>query len=485
MKEIEIGAKDTVHHWQWHALKAIQICATFSLIVARQHGKSWMQRVILADFIFCFNKRKNPSALVVGLTAAQVYEIIFSPLYRDIFSHLPASIFTKQGDAKSLLRVTIKRTWLDVPDYVTIESCGAGSGNAIRGRTKDLVMIDECSFVPDDTYFSIIRPTVSAVDGKIFLTSTVDPKTGAENWFIKNHNTLKEMNRDGHKTVNAMDFTVYEAQHYTDEWIETEKEVHRRAGKMDKWLQEYENNYMLVMSEEAPFAERVYEIFEQDRVDKSPDFPVALEFPHVYASFDIGKPGNNPCWAWVPHSDGALVLSYKDDDGSQYKALERLLEKYPRSFITVIYPNDANQPSTEDGVTLAQKLEDYIHNNGLTNRMELIVMNKTKSRPALVRGGVEVFKNSKFFVKECREGLEKLGGVRMKKDATTGFISDKDFVKNKNQHAGDGFIYISAALDNYALDYRGNMCYNEPSDLSIQVEGRNLKYTRGDTWRRR
>ena len=478
MKEIHIGAKDTVHHWQWHTLKSIQKCDTFSLIVARQHGKSWMQRAILADFIFRFDGRKNPSALVVGLTAAQVYEIIFSPLYRDIFSHLPASVFTKQGDAKSLLRVTIKRTWLDEPDYVTIEFCGAGSGNAIRGRTKDLVMIDECAFVPDDTYFSIIRPTVSAVGGKIFLTSTVDPKTGAENWFIKNHNTLKEMNRDGHKTVNAMDFTVYEAQHYTDEWIATEKEVHRRAGKMDKWLQEYENNYMIAMTAEAPFAERVYEIFEQDRIDGVTEFPVALEFPHVFASFDIGKPGNNPCWAWVPHGDGALVLSYKDDDGSQYKALERLLKQYPRSYITIIYPNDANQPSVEDGVSLASKIEDYIHNNGLTQRMELIVMNKTKSRPELVRRGVEVFKNSSFFVAECRTGLEKLGAIRMKKDNTTGYISDKDFIKTKMNyhHAGDGFIYIGAALDNYALDYRGGMCYNNPSDLTLQVEGRSLKY---------
>ena len=444
-----------------------------------------MMRTFIADFIFRFNKRRNPHMIVVGKTAAGVYDIIFHKLFVDIFSHLPKSIYTKQGDAKSLIRITIKRTWLTDPDYVTIELCGAGSGNALRGRTADFLLIDEAAFVPEDTYYNILRPTTSAVDGKIFITSTVNPAEGAENWFARNHFTLKEMNAEGDTAVNAMDFDVYQAQHKSDEWIATEKEMHRRAGRLDVWEVEYMNNYMLVMSEEAPFAERVYEIFEQDRVDKSPDFPVALEFPHVYASFDIGKPGNNPCWAWVPHSDGALVLSYKDDDGSQYKALERLLEKYPRSFITVIYPNDANQPSTEDGVTLAQKLEDYIHNNGLTNRMELIVMNKTKSRPALVRGGVEVFKNSKFFVKECREGLEKLGGVRMKKDATTGFISDKDFVKNKNQHAGDGFIYISAALDNYALDYRGNMCYNEPSDLSIQVGGHKPNYNKGTTWRRR
>ena len=286
------------------------------------------------------------------------------------------------------------------------------------------------------------------------------------------------MNRDGHKTVNAMDFTVYEAQHYTDEWIATEKEVHRRAGKMDKWLQEYENNYMIAMTAVAPFAERVYEIFEQDRIDGVTEFPVALEFPHVFASFDIGKPGNNPCWTWVPHGDGALVLSYKDDDGSQYKALERLLKQYPRSYITIIYPNDANQPSVEDGVSLASKIEDYIHNNGLTQRMELIVMNKTKSRPELVRRGVEAFKNSSFFVAECRTGLEKLGAIRMKKDNTTGYISDKDFIKTKMNyhHAGDGFIYIGAALDNYALDYRGGMCYNNPSDLTLQVEGRSLKY---------
>ena len=476
MKEITVGEKHTPKWWQWYAIKAAKEASTFSLIVSRQEGKSWMMRTLLADFIFRFDGRKNPSALVMGLTVAQIYDICFSNMYNDIFSKLPQSIFNKQGDAKSLLRVTIKRTWLEEPDYITIEFCGAGSGNAIRGRTKDFVLIDEAAFVPSDTYFDIVRPTVAEVGGKIFLTSTVDPKEGPDNWFIKNHKAFKIMNEEGDKKVNAKDWDVYTAQHKTDEWIRTEKEVYTRAGKLDSWLREFENNYMIALTAEAPFSEHVHNILDEARRRGTADLQVSFEYPTVFVNVDIGKPGNNPVWCWVPHNGAAQIIDYKDDDKNQYDVIDRLVKQYPNSKIHIFYPDDIEQPAIMEGVSRLQLILDHIANNGYSHKVEVTAMAKTKNRAELVRRGVEIFKSSTFLVSKCREGLEKLAGVRMRVDKTTGHVSPKDFVTNGYQHAGDGFIYISAALDNYAVDFINNSCYNGGDYAQMPLGGRSLKY---------
>lgn len=465
MKRIKISDTEKIHWWQWVAFKKFQKARTFAFVVSRQHGKSWIIREVLKDFIFRFDKRKNPHALVVGKTTAQVYDIAFSNLEKEIFSKLPARIYSKQGDSKSLVRVTIKRTWLPEPDYVTLEFCGSGAGDALRGRTSDLVIGDEAAFWPIEVYDTILRPTTSATDGKILLTSTVHPKETKTNWFWKVLETYKAMNEEGESEVDSLYLDIYSAQLKSNEWIATEEELHRRTGRMNTWRSEYLCKPGIADSIEAPFAERAQELLESNRIRLRKDLPPELtpEYKRRFATIDLGKPGNNPCWIWVPKGNFPDFLGYKDDDRSQYAVLDRLVADYPGVHFTVIYPDDVLQPAVMDGAVRLELLQEYVRKMGYSNRISLEVLPRTKSRPALVQRGVEIFHNSNFDVDACKLGLEKLTDVRMRKEAVTGYISDKDFVKNDMQHAADALLYVAAALDNgYAAGYR-------PSEIDMSA----------------
>ena len=191
----------------------------------------------------------------------------------------------------------------------------------------------------------------------------------------------------------------------------------------------------------------------------------------------MGKIGNNPAWEFIPDAHGNPVfVGYKDDDAGQYALIDRLVKKYKNMKIIIIYPDDAKQPAIVDGVMRIDLIKRYIAKKGYGRRVETRVLNKTKNRIDMVRSGVELLAKSNFDVEACLTGMEKLAGVRMKKDKASGFISPKDFDKNDKQHAGDAFCYVAAAIQTgYTHDCASNAYFPQARGADSQMT-RKLSY---------
>lgn len=474
----EIGdPKGKLHNFQKTIVQTWRKCRFLSLMVARQHGKSHLAREVLADFIFCFNRRRNPEAAVVLKTAQQGYAIYFAHLDR-ILEKLPGGIYTKQGTLGSSLRITIKRVWLKDPDYVTINIVGAGNPNALRGRTHDLVITDECGYWSSEVWFAILKSTVDATNGLALLTSTVN---GRDQWFYKNHINYEEMAEEGFSSVAALEFNVYTAGLKSEDWIKTEEEMYKRSGRLNVWEQEYMNNPdAMTSADEAPFALAVNKFLDAFRKKKMIGQGILPFDRTVYVALDLGKRNNNPAWEFImSEKEKVNIIGYTDDDASQYALIDRIFKKYKDHHkIVLIYPNDALQPSIVEGVPRLALFNKHIQKRGYQNKIKVRILEKTKNRVELVNAGVELVQSCWFDVKACLKGLEKLAGVRMKKENQSGFISPKDFARNDKQHSGDAICHVAAAVQHgFTNDYRARDYEMGQNSVPGVAGRRSLKYS--------
>lgn len=433
--------EETPFWWQRETILKWMKCRFLSLFVSRQHGKSRLGREVLADFLFRYRKRHSPRAAVVMTTANQAYAVYFAHL-DEILENLPPGIYTKQGSLGSSLRITIKRVWLEEPDYITVDIVGAGNPKALRGQTYDLVIADEAAFWNGDIWFDILESTLDAPNGLALLTSTLN---GRDNWFFQNHQNHKKMKAEGFTLADSLEFDVYTAQLRSDEWIEAKRRYYEGAGKIESYEQEMLCNPDAKISPaESPFARRIVECMKD--VEK-PNTILSNPVSTIYACVDLGTRNNNPVWEFVPNAhEGVLFLGYEDNDESQYKMIDRLVKKYDTGKIVLILPNDALQPSVMEGITRIALLKRYIDKMKYSRRITLRVLEKTKNRVEMVKSGVELLAHSKFWVSKCMKGMEKLRLTRMKKESVTGHISPKEFARNGAQHAGDALCYVAAAL---------------------------------------
>ena len=214
-KIIEIGnPNEKPFWWQRNVILRWSVSRFMSLMVARQNGKSRMSREVLTSFIFTYDKRRNPHAIVMAKTANQAYQTYVDPIQKKL-DDLPEGIVIRQGSANTIIRLTIRRPWFK--DSVTIEFAGSGSASALRGRTCDLVIADEAAFYNDpDIVPQVLAPTLDATDGIMLVTSTVKGR----NHFYTNHETYKAMHDEGYSSYDAMDYNNYTAQLRSDAWIQ-------------------------------------------------------------------------------------------------------------------------------------------------------------------------------------------------------------------------------------------------------------------------
>lgn len=415
------------------------------LMVSRQHGKTLFGIMALIDFIFRFNKRKNPSAMVVMTTAEQAYSVYFKRA-DDILKKLPTTLYTKQGSVSSgLMRVTLRRPWFK--DSVTIEIAGAGNPKAIKGRTLDLAILDEAAFVDRKIWFECLEPALDDVNGKGLITSTVN----GLNWFYNTSDTYKELYAEGSQKVACLEYDDVTARLRPASWRKEKADRYKRLGLYHIYLQEYKNDPFALASEQVPYSRRISELKLQNihtpsKVDFEGDDLFLMK--EVVVSIDMGKPGNNPVWCWYYNNKGVHIIHYKDDDESNYAVLDRLYKQFPNQKIKVVYPEDVAQPSLVEGKSRFDLLKTHVRNRGYSNRMSLTSLPRTKSRKELLRAGLELFQDAQFDLKETREGLKRLAGATQRKDATTKEVKFGDFIPNGNQHAADAFNYIAAAINN-------------------------------------
>ena len=146
---------------------------------SRQTGKDFLARELIKSFMFRYDKRKNPILIFLTPFAQQAVDIGFKKLWEEDLKDLQDILLFKQGNVSSgRVIMTLNRPWLN--DSATIIFAGTHNARGLRGRTADVIIVNEAAFMDGEVYSEIIRPFRNYTDGKIFITSTVN---GYNNWF--------------------------------------------------------------------------------------------------------------------------------------------------------------------------------------------------------------------------------------------------------------------------------------------------------------
>ena len=442
-KIIEIGnPNEKPFYWQRNVILRWMTARFMSLMVARQNGKSRLSREVLTSFIFTYDKRKNPHAIVMAKTANQAYQTYVDPIQKKL-DDLPEGIVIRQGNANTIIRLTIRRPWLK--DSVTIEFAGSGSAAALRGRTCDLVIADEAAFYKDpDIVPQVLAPTLDATDGLMLVTSTVKGR----NYFYTNHEIYRDMGRKGFSSYDAMDYDNYTAQLRSMSWIEEKEEFYRRTGQWHSYMQEYMNDPDVGEDvDEKPFYSIINRLYDERKQGKHG----RKEFPSsdIFVVADVGAgEGHSPRWAFIPGTkdDTLHFVGFSDKDKSMFDLIDNVLDEYSNYRIHLVLPSDVNSPSVLDGESKLDRLNRHINKRHAGRRIEIIDLPKTKSRINLIQRGISVFSRSSIDFDACIDGITNLAEVKFKKSAG-GEVSKKDLINNGKQHTADSMFYAAAAID--------------------------------------
>ncbi len=157
--------------------------------------------------------------------------------------------------------------------------------NAIRGKTFDLLIVDEAAFVDGEIFKKAAEPTVSAVDGKIILSSTPN---GQKEFFFE----LFDPN-DRYKEHSYERFWFYweMCQNPVQKRIiEQEKKEAVKTGTMKTFKQEYEADF--TVDEESFFeTEDIMRAVDNNLIEeyewKNSDCSIAIDYGMTLAGTSV------------------------------------------------------------------------------------------------------------------------------------------------------------------------------------------------------
>ena len=411
------------------------------MTVARQCGKSELCRLIAHNFLFNYDKRKYPQAIICAQSFASVNRLYFGPLYKQLQSLESSGLVNLEyNKQKEVAKIVLQRPWLG--DECTIHFGSASSesvGNRFRGLTIDLIILDEYSFYGSDIWNSIFSPFLDNTDGKAILTSTVN----GPNFYHTVGNMFADQFLDGNPKYGWMDLDIHKAKVYSDQWVKDRKNDF--ISEPWRWRMEYLNDVYAGATSEYPLGE----LFSQ-REDLIVQCPDHTPNDHgIVVSVDLGASGNMATWCVMrgPQERKITVVKYED----KYNGIAELLDDVWNTFkdyreIQVVWPHDAQHPS----ITLGGTQRDYIlktTHERRYNRMTHNFLDKTQNKLSIWR---ETIRDSSEFVfasfVNVQKGLKKLKSFKFHKDPKTKIVEFGKVTKNGAQHAADSFAYLCQSL---------------------------------------
>ena len=424
------------HWWQTQLLKKAASTNTMVYEASRQTGKTKFGRELIKDFLFFFDKRKNPYFIVLTPYCQQACDLYFKEIWQEL-EPLEGRIMFKQGSINSgRVVMTLKRPWLG--DVATVIFSGTQNLDGVRGKTGDVVLLDEFAFMLPSVYTQVARPMTKATNGKIFISSTVN-----------GYNHFYDVGRVAAGDDNAMGkfitFDYATCQIHPFAVVAAEFEYYKKLGKAYQFLQEFCNRYDASAVGEAPFAKIVNTLQTRDMVVS--DERYVLNSQHIFAVLDRGKPGNNACWVGVIKNRQIWLYEYFDEMGN-FEIINFLRKKFPNQYITMVYPSDIKMPSSNTGRTELMELQDYIDKTGWSRLTNIEVLDNIKSvgKKNLIEKTERHLRDIRFYLKGTAEGRKKLTNVKHPKNQQ-GVIDYKRFAQNDNQHCGDALCHLVEAYD--------------------------------------
>ena len=456
--QIELGYDNKGDLWkprdfQIDMANKIKNTPVHACVIHRQAGKTEFGIFLLIDFLFRFNKLKNPKALVCMKSHDQTFDTYFGRTHAEL-RHLPEAIYMKRGGKDTGVRIYFHRPHFG--DTATVIFGGVGNIDVYKGGTYDLMILDEMAYYPAHAWDEIFEPMIKARKGKAILTSTLQGR----NHFYDMLMYAKDQEEKGNKRYSYInrswkDTTVFSK----EEMLETKKSAARR-NKLYKFLQEYENDPDAASSEEAPFAMKVSLANEEGRFVVNDKHPVIEDSTHINVSVDIGKKGNCATWFWKQDSvDNSIIfMDYEDEYDGLKSLLNEVYEKYKKKYanINIIFPFDVMQPSMTEGKTHLANLQRHLIDNHMHRQVTLHTLPKVAVKEAMWVRGLQFWNRCYFNYEKCMRGIDKLSRTRFVKTKNDGIVTFGKPVDNGAQHAADAFLYVAAAVEEN-LHYKGRL----------------------------
>ena len=429
------------YDWQVKMTRDFMDSQFNACIVARQQGKSEWLIWALLDFLFNYNKHPNPRALVCGKTSESVFGAFFQRIHV-LLEKLPKDIYHKTGTKSGVVLVNIYRAHLG--DYAQVVFSGVGNMGALRGATWDAAFLDEMSLYPRDCWNSVLRPAMKVRKAKVFFCGTPLSK---QDPLYKSLTMCKDERARGNLNYNFTHLSVYDTGVWSPAEIEEEKRSMERDGEEHLFRQELLCEFGVFDAEESPFNRKVAAL-EDGRADITKiDQKLMQDKVRVNVVCDVGAKGNFATWFYVESSVDKMpvVIDYKDDWASAKELIKYCARVYNEyQVIRITWPHDIAQPSYVDSGTRLDALNDFIHQEGYSNKIIFNVLPKVGKKEQLWTQGRQKFENVRWDRDSSgvHKGLSKLGQLRFKVDAKTGQVRYGQPLLEGFEHACDAFLYL-------------------------------------------
>ena len=447
--------------WQvelYHKLLA----AKYSIVtVTRQHGKSKFFMMLALDFLFMYNKRPNPKAMVVLQSIKRANSIYFSEL-SSILSEVPQSVCVRRGGS-SQTEGYISFFRPQFGDWATIVFTGASDKKSVagdRGETMDLVILDETSLFPPGSVQSVYMPMVDDTDGKVVMTGTIDE----DNWFWDLCLEFKRKQACGDK-----DFAYYKGDVYSCGWrgaafIKRVRDMYLATRELGQ--KAWDNEYLMLPStppgDVAPFMRKVNHIMAHKDTyssrdplgDFSGDSLNGLRLSSnriTNIACDLGKPQNYRSWAWENIEGRPTIVDYGDSHAGQDGFVMDCVRKWSKksSLIVLWFPDDIQHPFQEGSKTRLDRVIAFINEMGYSRSVQVRSLGKVSKKDIFIQDGAEFLDKFAFdFDNEnVLNGLDRLRKCKLKVSDSTGEVNRKVFVaKGGHGHSADAYLYMYSAV---------------------------------------
>lgn len=287
--------------------------ARFRVVAAgRRFGKSFLSINELAKFARFPNQR----CLYVAPTYRQAKQVIWDELKNRLFS-----VRWVDKVNESDLNIQLKNG-----SIIYIRS--ADNREALRGAKYHFIVMDECADIHSDTFYQILRPTLSDTQGSALFIGS--PK--GRNWFYDLYNQGTESG------WQSWQFTTAEGGNVPSEEIE--------QAKRDLDERTFEQEYL---SQFVSYSGVCYYAFDDDNIKRIPAIPPTAPL-HIGMDFNI-----DPMSAVICIQDGECawvideITIYSSNTNEMCEEIKR---RYPKRAV-IVYPDASGvrRATSSTGIT--------------------------------------------------------------------------------------------------------------------------------------
>ena len=299
--------------------------ARFKVVAAgRRFGKSWLSINELAKFA----RYPNSRCLYVAPTYRQAKTVIWEELKSQLYS----VNWIKRVNESDLVITLINNS------TITIRS--SDNRDALRGSKYNFIVLDECAFMEPDTWFSVLRPTLSDTGGSALFITSPDGR----NWIYDLWTSAGAL--DG---WSSFQFTTIEGGNVPPEEIEAA----RRDLDPKRFEQEYEAKFVT-------YSQTIFYSFSDLNLQTKQILPEDTTPLHIGCDFNI-----SPMSAIIAQktATGLHVFDEIEIWGSNtLEMVQEIRRRYGNSRQMYVYPDASGAKRTTNSPGLSDHI--IFANNG-------------------------------------------------------------------------------------------------------------------------